>query len=269
MRKTLIQMMLTAGLISAGATHAYTIDGNLSDWGINASNFSSTTADSTTIEDQIGSGPYFLDPGYGGQAYDAEAMYLSWDSDNLYIAIITGHNPNTSNTGGNYATGDIAIDFGNNSTWDYGIELKGGSGLTKGHVYSNTTWSYGLWTDTGAYTSNQALADQDHPTSLISGTDVGTGSVAYTTTGVSGYGSQTSDLHYFYEISVPLSAFGSSFDTTSDFNVHWTMNCANDAISANGSIDGGVNIFRVPEPGTLALLPLGLVGLLAFRRKSA
>ncbi|MEW5786366.1 MAG: PEP-CTERM sorting domain-containing protein [Pseudomonadota bacterium] len=268
MRSTLFTAILASGFLSTTGAHAYTIDGNLSDWGITPSNFASSTANSTTVEDQTGSGQYYLNPGYGGQAYDAEAMYLAWDSDNLYIAIITGHNPNTANTGGNYATGDIAIDFGLNGTWDYGIELKGGSGLTQGHVYANTVWSYGLWTSTGSYTSNPALADPAHPTSLVSGTDVGNGTVTYTTAGVSGYGSKTTDLHYFYEISVPLSAFGSSLDSDADFAVHWTMNCANDAILATGTIDT-VTTFSVPEPGTLALLPLGLLGMLAFRRKSA
>lgn len=267
MRKTMTGIMMAAGILGTGASHAYSIDGNLSDWGMNASTLKPGIAvDFYAVEDQTGSSSTYLNPGYGGQAYDAEAIYLTWDSSNLYIAIITGHNPNTPNSGGSYGAGDIAIDFGSNGSWDYGIELLGGGGLNQGHVYANTNWSYGLWTSTGAYTSNPATADPAHPTSLVSGTDVGTGSVAYTTTGVSGLGAYTSDLHYFYEVSVPLSAFGNSFNTASTFTVHWTMNCANDAIS----VQGGTNsVFRVPEPGTLALLPLGMIGLLTFRRRKS
>jgi len=47
--------------------------------------------------------------------------------------------------------------------------------------------------------------------------------------------------------------------------VHWTMNCANDAIQASAAINGaGGN--NLPEPGTLTLLPLGLIGIAALRR---
>jgi hypothetical protein len=44
------------------------------------------------------------------------------------------------------------------------------------------------------------------------------------------------------------------------FNIHWTQNCANDSIIVDPPA-------AVPEPGTLALLPLGLLSLLALRRR--
>mgnify|MGYP001369125919 CR=1 FL=1 len=271
MSKILIQMMLLAGMISSGGAYAYTIDGNLSDWGIshngNANDWTPNSGVSFfSVEDQSGSGAYYLNPGWGGQNYDAEAMYVAWDNSNLYIAVATGHNPNTSNTGGNYAVGDIAIDIGNNGSWDYGIELKGDAGLTQSHIYSSPSWAYGIWTNTGAYTSNPATADHAHPTSMISGSDSGLVSLSYTTSGTSGYGINATDLHYFYEVAVPLSSFGNTFGVGSQFNIHWTMNCANDAISVQGSRPPQN---RIPEPGTLALLPLGMIGLAILRRRKS
>ncbi len=108
------------------------------------------------------------------------------------------------------------------------------------------------------------MADPAHPTSILSGTDVGTGTVAYTTVGQNDYGQWAGDLHYFYEVSVPLSSFGTNWFPDNTFALQWTQNCANDSIL----IDPIVTT-TVPEPGTLALLPLGLIGLARIRRRKS
>ncbi len=64
-----------------------------------------------------------LAPGGGGQPYDAEAMYLDWDADRLYVAVVTG----TPKTGTDYGPGDLAINFGTpvNNHYAYGLETTG------------------------------------------------------------------------------------------------------------------------------------------------
>lgn len=54
-----------------------------------------------------------LFPGWGGQAYDAEALYVHLDTSYLYLALVTGLSPNTPNNpaGNSYGPGDFAIDF--------------------------------------------------------------------------------------------------------------------------------------------------------------
>jgi hypothetical protein len=268
--------------LSAGSAQAFVIDGDLSDWGIQhtgkASDWtpnSSVAAFTAREEDQTGGSNTRLFPGYGGQAYDAEAIYVAFDTSNLYIAIVTGHNPTTEDKpkSNKYGAGDIAIDFGANGSFEYGIELLG-SGTTKaGHVYSNVNWGLGLWKSNGAWTGyydpndpkNRALADPTHPTSILSGNDVGTGTVAYTTDGQKNYGVYPKDLHYFYEVSVPLSSFRTDWAAGNHFDLHWTQNCANDSIW----VDPPVPPDTVPEPGTLALLPLGMLGIVALRRKKS
>ena len=140
MSNTLILALTLAALLSAGSAQAFVIDGNLSDWGVqrngNATDWTpNSSAAAYKVEDQHAS---YLNPGYGGQAYDAEAMYVAWDASNLYIAIATGHNPLTPNTPSNdtYGPGDIAIDFAANGSFDYGIELTGSGTTSAGHVYS-------------------------------------------------------------------------------------------------------------------------------------
>ncbi len=280
MSKPVFRALTFAALMSAGSAQAFVIDANLSDWGVQrtggASDWASNVGGVSKVEDQHDS---YLNPGYGGQAYDAEAIYVAWDQTSLYIAIATGHKPTTVNNpaSNSYAAGDIAIDFGINGSFDYGIELLGSATTTAGHVYSNVNWALGIWKPNGAWTGYRdpgvaasiALADPAHPTSILGGTDIGGGSVAYTTVGQKNYGVWTGDLHYFYEVAVPLSSFGSDWATGNPFQVHWTQNCANDSIWVDATVPRlaqNRQVNGVPEPGTLFLLPLGMLGILAMRR---
>jgi hypothetical protein len=54
---------------------------------------------------------------------------------------------------------------------------------------------------------------------------------------------------------------GTVFDSFTDLGFHWTMSCGNDVI------EGRVNIGAVPEPGLITLLGLGVLGLLAVRKR--
>jgi hypothetical protein len=240
------------------------VDGNLSDWQIDSGTWvSSLPGVSATIEDDTRSGAYYLNPGYGGQAYDAEAIYAAIQGDKLFIALATGHDPLTVNNpdANVYAAGDFAIDFGKDGSYELGINVVNNfDGGKLGGVYAFPVWSYGVWDANGNETNNPDLADQTHPASLLGGTLRGTADYSYTTTGAAGYGSQQSDLHYFYEIALDLDLLYDAGWDGNEFNIHWTQNCANDAIlvdPANG----------VPEPGSLALAGIGMIGLLGGLRR--
>jgi len=261
----LYSVTLLAVAISGHAGATIIVDGNLSDWGINQATWVPNVPNADihyTIEDSTGKGSYWLNPGWGGQAYDAEALYATIADDKLYIALATGHNPRTLNqpSSNSYGAGDFAIDLGKNGIYELGINIKTaiGSFGEEGGVYVNPNWDYGLWNVAGNYAPGNP--DKTHPTSLLGGTKIGNAALSYTTQGVSGYGQNTSDVHYFYEMSIDLDLLRQAGWNGSPFNIHWTENCANDSIV----VDPGQS---VPEPGSLALLGAGFFGLIGFRRR--
>jgi len=216
----------------------------------------------------------FLGPGYGGQEYDAEAIYVSSNSQSINIAIVTGLSPDGPH---DYPAGDIALNFspdGNFGTsFEYGlVTLQDATGIgthAAGSLLAVNEWNYGLWNASGVQRGSNPASEFNlsHPTTIKSG-DLVTGAngeaaeLTYTEFeygGSSMLGQYTNDTHYVIEAAIPWSMIDPQFHGQS-FLVHWTMACANDFVEVDPP---GA---QVPTPAPALLLLAGLVPLLRRRR---
>ena len=285
MKKLLtLSLAVTLGLGLSNAANAITVNGDLSDWGLTnqwtpSGNVNGQGAGTYqyngltiyyTVEDYT-SGNGFIGPGWGGQAYDAEALYVTWDAANLYIALVTGHYPNTKQEGGDYAAGDFALNFWsgtNDNTYEFGIRTPHLSNNLDQHpagVYRtiglsdwvlSPYWGDQLPAEQRVTSLNLQSSNLEKPESLVGSADM------FIKQGPDTIGGGL-DTHWIYEVSVPIYIFKDFLKPDVELDVRWTMNCANDIIVVKD--DPPV---RVDEPPVWALLGLTLPAMFWRRRRS-
>ncbi len=216
-----------------------------------------------------------VNPGYGGQAFDAEYLYYKLSGNTLSLGLQTGFDIEDGKyrTGGkDYYAGDIALSFDGTTTYthalDFGLLTKdnGGHNVGADGGWHNGNISDGI-DDPGLYSVT------DWNTHVISGfgssnpfaMDGGIKVTDLTWDTGSGLTVNNNDTSYFRQVSFDVADV---LQPNGDLlvNAHWTMSCGNDAI--NGSLNANALVPN-PEPGTIALLGIGLAGLagVGARRK--
>lgn len=223
----------------AGAANSYAsidINGDLSDWGVTpgpygASDWIPSSGILYTEEDQ---NTWYLNPGWGGQKYDAEAIYYKKEDGMVYVAIVTGH-PATGY--GTHVPCDIAFDYDKDGVYEYSLKTYGSD--KAGEFYKDLTAS--SWSG--------------YSTKSGSGTYMGDVGFVYAHTYFDATGLDTLNDHWVIEAGIPESYFAGGWKD--EVNIRWTMSCGNDQIY----------LVATPEPASMTLLGLGIAGLLRLRKR--
>jgi hypothetical protein len=288
MRKFISSLAIITGILGFIATplFAYVINGQVDDWGITLSDSLALRKwyldthlpsggfdiDYLPTEDNAGNkdkdgvdivgwqtvGPGSTYGGWGkwngnnvyfeGNTFDVEAIYFDNDADNAYIAIITGFPFGGGTAPGNpwFYPGDIGIDKNGDGKYEYAIDVREyDTTNNKANFYGNAAWK-------SVYYPQFDIAG---PWEISSGNIINTVDFAY-----SGY----QNSHYVLEAAIPLSYMGlnpQALKSPYPLAIHWTMQCGNDYINLPADVN------PTPEPATLSLLGLGLLGLAGLGRK--
>ena len=252
MRPKLFGNVLVVGLLLCGASAVcagYTIDGDLSDWGV--SPFVDWEPDSQTADYVVTDGQNTYNADTYAEIYDYEAMYFDDDEANFYFAVVASY-PTAPETKG----GDLGLDLNGDATisehgvvtgLEYAIRIVSPE---LGDVVASPAW---------ALTTLVQHSDgwQGSPWKAPGGDDIGTATVAINRA------LGLEDGTYILEIGVPKDIFPGAEELSIDDPVtaHMTMWCGNDSINLTGTI-------AVPEPATILLVSMGLA-FAGTRRKRA
>lgn len=261
------------GVMLAPMSSAIIADGDLSDWGVTLpvavhaapAEWVPSVGVHSSEDGQIG-------PGIGGQPFDVEVMYAAVSGNTLFFALVTGFDQQGEAgdiLAPHYDGGDIFFNFGGAAGYNAAVRITeadsiGSTGI--GNVYS------GDFSPSGAsFLNTEDVFTPQHQISnpwRVDDAAVGGLGVTLVDTIAIAYQDQgpPSD-HNVYEFALDLTALGllGADVGTQGFNVHWTMECGNDFMdwSAPGSL------IVIPEPATMTLLGLGLVGIaIRMRRRS-
>ena len=261
-RMRVLGLALLGLLLATSGASAYTLDGDLSDWGVTLSlngsglfnNAWAPGAGSTGTVQYSALDNAYRNANQGGESYDVEALYVDADATNVYFAAVLSTDP----AGQPWESwimrqGDLALRPYSAANWTtsgtgvpaYGVGVRQRpSGDRFQEVWQGSTWKY----DDG-FTG---------PAYMRAGTGTQTGSATVTVTQWSGGGDRGSAGTWIVEGSIPRSALG---NPTGVWQFRISPSCNNDWEVVN------YDLTSVPEPATLLLFTAGLGGLFAARRR--
>jgi len=256
----ILSLVLVLPLAIIAPAMAYTIDGDLDDWGVNPADDSwIANSPALSVYDDWPDGPTSTgshhDPGV--EQCDIEAMYAADGGEYVYFAIITSMPPEGYDCEGHLLIpGDLALNLDNDDTGEYGYEY--GIKLTKdnrtvsgeiGDIFYMPDWEK-ISPEVAQYVVKFS--------NMVDGTKTGHAEVVYKL--YSDWSFDNGASNYVIEMKVPKDALGISGNGTADLLA--TVSCTNDAL-----VIEDFTYTTVPEFTTIAV-PLAIIlGLFYYYRR--
>jgi len=188
-----------------------------------------------------------------GEMFDLEGAKCGMDDNYLYFALTNSFGTGVMYDNFYYEIGDLFFGF-NGSDATYGIDF------TDGYIYQNTATPFGIPVTPGGYHNHPSIVNAVGPYAI----DTQNSALLGQASGQDHLAQEVvmGDTHVI-EIILEKSLFNIDFSTVNMISVRQTIACGNDLLLKSCP----VNV--VPEPGTLALLGLGLLGTgwIARRKK--